>query len=268
MIWFPTAKVNLGLYVLSKRDDGFHNISTCFYPVGWQDILEIIPANKFSFTSSGITIPGNENDNLCIKAYNLLKQDYDLPAVTIHLHKIIPMGAGLGGGSSDAAFTLTGLNELFKLGLKTADLHHYTKQLGSDCSFFLYNKPMIASGKGDELQAIDFSLSENKIVVIYPEIHVNTAAAYADLQPNDDRVALEKILKQDAALWKHDLNNDFENTIFQSYPAIKAIKDTLYDEGAIYASMSGSGSAVYGIFQQVPDHLEKTFPGYSVYVEE
>lgn len=266
MVWFPTAKINLGLYVLRKRPDGFHDISTCFYPVNWNDILEIIPAGEFSFTSSGLPIPGDKEDNLCIKAYNLLQIDYNLPPVNIHLHKIIPMGAGLGGGSSDAAFTLKGLNELFELELKIEDLQFYAQQLGSDCSFFLYNQPMIASGRGDELKALDLSISGFKLVIVYPEIHVNTASTYASLKPLDDRVALEKILQQDIGTWKEHLFNDFEKNVFELYPQIRTIKEKLYNAGAVYSSMSGSGSAVYGFFKVIPDDLKNAFSEYSVFV--
>lgn len=268
MVWFPNAKINLGLYVLRKRADGFHDISTCFYPVNWTDILEIIPADNFSFTSSGLTIPGDSKDNLCIKAYNLLKKDYQLPPVSIHLHKIIPMGAGLGGGSSDAAFILKGLNELFELELKIGDLQFYAQQLGSDCSFFLYDQPMIASGRGDELQALDLSISEFRIVIIYPQIHINSASAYSSLNPLDARVTLKNVLQQDVFTWKHSLFNDFEKTIFQLYPQIHSLKEKLYDAGAVYSSMSGSGSAVYGLFKKIPDDLKNAFPACSVFIDD
>lgn len=268
MVWFPTAKINLGLYVLRKRDDGYHDISTCFYPVSLKDILEIIPADHFSFQSSGLPIPGNKKDNLCIKAYTLLKKDYNLPPVTIHLHKLIPMGAGLGGGSSDAAFTLKGLNELFNLDLKLEDLQPYAQQLGSDCSFFLYNQPMMASGRGDKLQPLDLSISGFKIVIIYPELHVNTASAYTSLKPFDDRISLEKVLRQDISTWRRDLVNDFERRIFQLYPQIRSIKEKLYYAGAVYSSMTGSGSAVYGLFRKIPDDLKNAFPAYAVLVDD
>jgi 4-diphosphocytidyl-2-C-methyl-D-erythritol kinase len=266
MVWFPTAKINLGLHVLRKRADGFHDISTCFYPVNWKDILEIIPAGEFSFKSSGLTIPGDKKDNLCIKAYNLLKKEHNLPPVKIHLHKIIPMGAGLGGGSSDAVFTLKGLNELFKLELKIEDLQPYAQQLGSDCPFFLYDQPMMASGRGDELQALDLSISGFKLIIVYPEINVNTASAYTGIKPSDDRVALEKVLKQEIDTWKNDLFNDFEKSVFQLHPQIQTIKEKLYNAGAVYSSMSGSGSAVYGLFKVIPDDLRNAFPACSVFV--
>lgn len=270
MVWFPHAKINLGLHVLRKRTDGFHDIETCFYPIGWNDILEIIPAKEYSFTTSGLSIPGDSADNLCTHAYYLLKQDFNFPAVNIHLHKIIPMGAGLGGGSSDAAFTLRGLNDLFELKIPADRLHAYASQLGSDCPFFLYDVPMLAAGKGDELLTIkDIDLKELCLAVVHPNIHIPTAAAYQKLVPVEERQTLKPVLQQNLFSWKESLVNDFEKSIFDEFPQVKEIKEELYKIGAIYSSMSGTGSAVFGLFESLNSKtIEDIFPGYSVFTQK
>ena len=267
MVWFPHAKINLGLHVLRKRADGFHDIETCFYPIAWTDILEIIPSEEFKFTSSGLPIPGD--DNLCSRAYHLLKGDFDLPLVQIHLHKLIPIGAGLGGGSSDAAFTLKGLNELFQLQIPKDKLHAYAAQLGSDCAFFLYDTPMMAGGKGDDLKVVNgLDLSGYKLVVIYPELHVPTASAYQSLTPNEDRENLKSIILSKSQEWKDKLANDFEETIFVQHPVIRQVKDQLYKLGAVYASMSGSGSSVYGLFKENREEdIEQVFSNYTIFLK-
>ena len=249
MVVFPHCKINLGLHVISKREDGYHTIETCFYPVPWRDILEIIPAKEFSFTSSGAIIPGKEEDNLCIKAYHLLKTQFNLDPVKIHLHKVIPSGAGLGGGSSDAAFALRLLNSVFDLKLNGQQLRGYASQLGSDCSFFIEDKPMLGSGRGEQLVDLSLSLKGLYLVIVKPDIHVSTAEAYAGVKPQVAHQTLAKVLSQPVGEWKHLLFNDFEKSVFAKYPAIEIIKNELYNQGAIYASMSGSGSAVFGIFR-------------------
>ncbi len=246
MVAFPPCKINLGLNVVRKRSDGFHDIETCFYPVKWTDILEVIPSEKFEFTTSGNVIPGgNVEDNLCVRAYKLLKA----PPARIHLHKIIPTGAGLGGGSSDAAWTLRLLNDVFDLKHSKDDLKKFASQLGSDCAFFIEDVPMIGTGRGEILTKANVDLSGKFIVIIKPDIHVSTAEAYSAIVPKESPFDLNNI---------YSLKNDFEESVFKKYPAIQEIKTALYNAGASYASMSGSGSAVFGIFTQKPD--EKKMP--------
>jgi 4-diphosphocytidyl-2-C-methyl-D-erythritol kinase len=249
MVVFPNAKINLGLQILHKRPDGFHNLASVFCPVGWCDALEVLPADTLSFKSTGIPIPGG-GDNLCLKAYRLLAADFNIPPVYIHLHKHIPIGAGLGGGSADAAFTLKALNELFELGLKEEELEAYCRALGSDCAFFIRNKPVLAIGKGDEFEPLTLSLDKYHIVVVYPAIHVSTAEAYSGVKPAQPGYTLPQLLAEDPSAWKSGIKNDFEDSIFPKYPAIARLKEMLYEQGAVYASMSGSGSAVYGLFKE------------------
>ena len=249
MIVFPNAKINIGLNVVEKRPDGFHNIESIFYPVmELFDVLEIIKADKLQFSSSGITIPGNEADNLCLKAFGLLKADFNISPVHIHLHKVIPIGAGLGGGSADAAFTLKALNQLFELHLTEEQLIEYARKLGSDCAFFIKNKPVYAFGKGDEFEPIELDLSKLDIKIEYPNIHVGTAEAYAGVVPKPSIKKLKELIQLPISEWKNVLKNDFEDSILPNHPQIKALKEKFYNEGAIYASMTGSGSAVFGIF--------------------
>lgn len=245
MIAFPPCKINLGLHVVAKRSDGYHDLETCFFPIPWNDILEIIPAATTSFTTSGNTIPGNDSDNLCLKAYRLLPS---LPPVHIHLHKVIPTGAGLGGGSSDAAHTLRLLNTLFELNLSTTALMDYASKLGSDCAFFIQDNPMIGRGRGEILTPHQVQLKSKYVLLVKPDIHVSTAAAYAHVKPAPPKHALEQVLQKPISQWKDLLSNDFEPSVFNQYPAIGMIKEQLYAAGAIYASMSGSGATVFGIF--------------------
>jgi 4-diphosphocytidyl-2-C-methyl-D-erythritol kinase len=256
MISFPNAKINLGLYVTNKRSDGFHDIETCFYPIPWKDILEIIPSEQTVFTHSGIEIPGNNESNLCLKTVATYLDRYSMPPVYIHLHKNIPIGAGLGGGSSDAAFTAKSLNTLFELNLDSEQLENSVRSLGSDCAFFIQNEPIIAVGKGDfftEKKCVD--LSGYWIYLIYPSIHVSTKDAYSSVLPQPNRKPISDILKQDIATWKKELINDFEVSVFKTFPQLRDIKNSLYANGAIYASMSGSGSTLFGIFQNTPQQI-------------
>lgn len=250
MVTFPNAKINIGLYITEKRADGFHNLESCFYPVGWSDVLEILPADILSFKSTGIAIPGNPENNLCLKAYQLLKNDFDIPPVMIHLHKIVPIGAGLGGGSADCAFTLKTLNDLFELHLTTTQLENYARKLGSDCAFFVQNQPQYCVGKGDEFLPITLDLSDKYIVLVNPSIHISTAEAYAGVKPQTNHVDLTEQLQKPVNEWKELVSNDFEKHLLVNYPAIAAIKKSLYQYGAAYASMTGSGSTVFGIFNQ------------------
>jgi 4-diphosphocytidyl-2-C-methyl-D-erythritol kinase len=260
MIAFPPCKINLGLHIISKRPDGFHDLETCFYPIPWTDILEIIPSKELVFTSSGNPIPGKAEDNLCLKAYHLLKTDFDIAPVKIHLHKIIPIGAGLGGGSSDAAYTLRLLNDIFNLSLSVDQLKDYASKLGSDCSFFVQDKPMIGHGKGEILTEIDISLKGFYLVFVKPLIHISTQEAYSGITPKQPLIKINDILKQPVTNWKGILKNDFEESVFKKHPTIAEVKAKLYSSGAIYSSMSGSGSSVFALFEK-PVQLRNEFVG-------
>ena len=255
MVSFPNCKINLGLHILGKKEDGFHNLETVFYPVALKDALELIPATNnatdIEFTVTGLAVDGSVADNLCVKAYHLLKKDFSqLPAVKVHLHKTIPMGSGLGGGSADAAFMLKLLNDKFKLNFSTNQLLNYALQLGSDCPFFIINKPCFATGRGEILEEIKVDLSTYKIILINPGIHINTEWAFSKLTPALPLKSVKEIVRQPVDTWKAELKNDFEVPIFDAHPQIKEIKETLYQQGAIYAAMSGSGSTVFGLFEQ------------------
>jgi len=252
MVVFPNAKINIGLYITQKRPDGYHNLETAFFPIPWTDILEITPSEKFSFTSTGLPISGNLSDNLCVKAYQLLKNQFDIPPVDIHLHKIIPMGAGLGGGSADASYTLIALRDLFKLPLTNQELIPFAQQLGSDCAFFLQNSPQFGTGKGDELQAIEARLSGLWALLIFPNLGVSTQQAYSGVKPGKAPNYLPIALNLPIESWKNAISNDFEKTIFPLFPELVHIKETLYEIGAVYAAMSGSGSTMFGLFTQEP----------------
>jgi 4-diphosphocytidyl-2-C-methyl-D-erythritol kinase len=267
MVAFANAKINIGLQITEKRPDGFHNIASCFYPVGWADVVETIPAAEFSFSSSGIDIPGDPAKNLCVKAYELLKSDFELPPVAMHLLKIIPIGAGMGGGSSDAAFVLKLLNDTFKLSLSTAALQNYARRLGSDCAFFIENQPQFCFEKGDQFEDISLSLKGKGIVLVYPNLHISTAEAYAGVVPQKPEVDLREALQRPIEEWRHWVKNDFENGLFQKYPVLPQIKDQMYQQGALYASMTGSGSTVFGIFEEVTD-LQNIFNPYTVWKGE
>jgi len=251
MVTFPNCKINLGLNIVNKRNDGYHDIETLFLPVQLRDALEVIEKEKFEFSMSGFPIEGETEKNLCIKAYDLLTKDFpQLPAVQMHLHKAIPMGAGLGGGSADGAFTLKLLNKKFELNISERQLINYSLQLGSDCPFFILNKPCFATGRGEILEQTGPDLSKFKILIVHPAFPISTAWAFANIKPLKPVKSIKQIMQQPITTWKDDLINEFENPVFSKYPDIKKIKDKLYNEGAIYASMSGSGSAVYGIFKK------------------
>ncbi len=260
MVLFPNCKINLGLNILRKRADGYHDLETVFYPIRLQDALEVIQANETSFHLSGLQVNGNINDNLCLKAYHLLKRDFtDLPPVSIHLNKAIPMGAGLGGGSADGAFMLTMLNKKFQLNLSEEQLMNYALQLGSDSPFFILNKPCFAASRGENLSPVQIDLSGYKIAIVHPGIHISTKEAFSKLSPAIPKKSIHEIIKQPISTWKNDLVNDFEKNVFKQFPAIKEIKNKLYDEGAIYASMTGSGSTVFGLFKGSAE-ADLTFP--------
>ena len=249
MIVFPNAKINIGLNIISKREDGYHNIESVFYPVELSDILEVLPSNKLSFASSGINIPGDVESNLCLKAYQLIKSDYNIPPVQIHLHKIIPIGAGLGGGSSDATYTLKALNDIFDLNISDTQLEKYASKLGSDCPFFVKNKPVFATGTGIEFEPLELDLTEYTIKLEYPEIHIGTKEAYSGVIPTQPKHSIKELIHQPISNWKDFIKNDFEASIFPNHPKIEKLKKSFYNNGAVYSSMTGSGSAVYGIFK-------------------
>jgi 4-diphosphocytidyl-2-C-methyl-D-erythritol kinase len=267
MICFPNAKINLGLNITEKRSDGFHNIETVFYPVNWCDALEAIEnknyqvgEEKLSLTITGISIDGNTSDNIIHKAYNLLDAIYNLSPIKAHLHKVIPMGAGLGGGSADGAFFIKLMNDKFSLNLSIEEQINFAKQLGSDCAFFIENKVVFASEKGDVFTPVTIDLSKYHIILIYPAIHSNTALAYKGIKPAKPRKGIKEIISQPIADWKNTLSNDFERNLFAQYPELERIKNKLYQAGALYTSMSGSGSAMHGIFEKDMDTNEFDFP--------
>ena len=246
MIVYPNAKINLGLNILKRREDGYHEISSILYPVKQcVDILEIVMSEKFEFTNSGIEIPYGEN--LCIKAWKLLHSDFNISNVKIHLHKQIPIGAGLGGGSSDASFTLKELNRMFNLRLSNKELEAYALEIGADCPFFIDNTPKLVEGIGDQMKDIDLDLEDYEIRLVNPGIHISTKEAYSKVLPRIPKKGVEEYIKSDLSQWKGKLKNDFENFVFEQYPNLKTIKEDLYNEGYIYVSMSGSGSVIFSI---------------------
>jgi 4-diphosphocytidyl-2-C-methyl-D-erythritol kinase len=249
MLLFPNCKINIGLNIVRKRNDGYHDLETVFYPVGLKDALEVIHSQENAFKITGLPVAGSFEDNLCTKAYQLLKNNFpDLPPVSIHLHKAIPMGAGLGGGSADGAFMLALLNKKFQLNLTVNQLTDYALQLGSDCPFFIINKPCFATGRGEQLKKIQLDLSMYKIVLVNPGIHISTKEAFSKLKPQRAEKTVEQLITQPIATWKNEVKNDFEEPVFKLHPAIEQIKNDLYTAGALYASMTGTGSTVYGIF--------------------
>ena len=266
MLCFPNAKINLGLNIISKRSDGYHNIETVFCPVGLSDILDFVsdpvtaPGN-INFTSTGIAVDGPVTSNLCIKAYCLLSGDFDLPAISVHLHKIIPPGAGLGGGSSDAAFMLKHLNQLFTLGLDEDQLCDYASRIGSDCAFFIRNRPLFGFERGNRFRELKAFPGNLAVVLINPGIHVSTAEAYSGVRPGKPEQPVEEVITLPVTQWKNTLRNDFEDSIIKKHKVIGEIKSSLYTLGAVYASMSGSGSSVYGLFHEKAPAVNEQFPG-------
>ncbi len=266
MIVFPNCKINLGLNILRKRSDGYHELETIFYPISLTDILEINEYKEperssfIPFTTSGLAIKGDTSSNLCMKAYKMLKADFPkLPHIQMHLHKIIPAGAGLGGGSANAAFALKMLNQIFNIGLTTKQLLEYAGELGSDCPFFIINTPCFATGRGEMLEETAVDLSTYKFVIVNPGIHVDTGRAFLNMVPQVPERSIKEIVSYPIERWKDELHNDFEKVIFKQHREIVDIKDSLYVAGASYASMSGSGSTVYGIFPK-DKKIELNFP--------
>ena len=265
MITFPTAKINIGLQVTERRPDGYHNLDTVFYPIPINDALEVIVAEGADYDCrlhiSGITIEGDTDNNLVVRAYRLLATDHTLPPVDIYLHKHIPTGAGLGGGSADASYMLRLLNEMFELGITTEQLECYATQLGADCPFFITGKPVYATGIGNEFHPIDLTLNGWHIVVVKPDVFVSTKEAYSMVRPEKPEVTLDKKITLPISEWKGSISNDFEKGIFALHPELADIKEKLYQLGAKYASMSGSGSALFGLFEAPIENVEQYFEG-------
>ena len=249
MLAFANAKINLGLHVTAKRADGYHDLETVFYPLKIYDVIEVTDADTTSCHILGVDIPGNPEDNLCMKAYQVLKDDYDLPPQQITLLKNIPVGAGLGGGSADAAFLVKLVNDKFKLGLSDEQMENYVKPLGADCAFFIKNKPVLATGKGDEFALLQLDLSKYYFVLVKPEVHVSTADAYRGIIPKVATTSLKDLIHLPLKEWKSTIINDFEDPVFQKNPQIAEIKSSLYEKGALFALMSGSGSSVFAMFE-------------------
>lgn len=267
MITFPCCKINLGLDIVSKRPDGYHNLETLFYPIPLEDALEITINNApdapdYTFTMHNARFEGDADDNLVVKAYKILAAHHKLPKVTMSLYKNIPTGAGLGGGSSDAAYALTMLNEIAALGLSDEQLEEYAARIGADCAFFIKCRPAFATGIGNILSATDCSLAGYHIVLVKPHLHISTKEAYSLVLPARPVVPLSDIIQRPINMWASSMKNDFERSAFAKYPQMQTIKDELYRMGALYASMSGSGSSFYGIFEQPQDdkQLEAIFP--------
>ncbi len=258
MIVFPNAKINIGLNIVSRRTDGYHNLETIFYPVKLFDALEALPAQSLKFEASGLGIPGRVEDNLCIRAYELMSEDHDLPPVDIHLHKHIPIGAGLGGGSADAAFFIKLIDQLFNLGLSRDQKLDYARQLGADCAFFIESKPVFAFEKGDRFEPVNLDLSDYSIALVMPPAHVSTSEAYRGVKPYWPARSVKELITLPVEEWKNYIKNDFEESVFKNHVMIRGVKAALYEAGAVYASMSGSGASVFGIFRQKPDltHLQ------------
>jgi 4-diphosphocytidyl-2-C-methyl-D-erythritol kinase len=268
LLSFPNCKINIGLHVTEKRADGFHNLETVMVPADWTDILEIIPEEKPSdeneFKSTGNRVFVSKEKNLCLRAYDLLAKHYELKPVKMHLHKSIPVGAGLGGGSSDAANTIILLNKIFKLNISEKDQEDFASQLGSDCPFFIRNKPVLATGRGEIFEPVKLKMKNIFCVIVKPRQHISTASAYSWIKPHKRSTSLKELILLPVSDWKDAIENDFEKVVFEKYPAIKNIKSRLYKLGAVYASMSGSGSAVYGLFTE-EKHLNTYFRSSTVW---
>lgn len=268
MIVYPNAKINIGLNVVERRPDGYHNLETVFYPINLQDALEVkeiegeAPESGYQLKVMGTVLDGTPDDNLVVKAYKLLKAEFDLPPVSIGLYKHVPTGAGLGGGSADASFMIKMLNDRFHLSLTEEQMEAYCTRLGADCPFFIKNKPVFATGIGNVFHPLELSLKGKTLVLIKPDIFVSTKDAYAKVNPCRPEQSLPELLSQPIEAWKDSVVNDFEPSVFAKYPEIAAIKDKLYDLGAQYASMSGSGSSVFGIFSSPVENIDEEFAGY------
>lgn len=268
---YPNAKLNIGLNIVERRPDGYHNIETIFYPIGLHDTIEMeITANSdipCLLQIDGNPIEGQVEDNLVVKAYRILAHDFTLPHVSIRLDKQVPTGAGLGGGSADAAYTLRMLNDCCQLGLTAVQLEDYAVRLGADCPFFIRNTPVFATGIGNVFSPISMSLKGCYLALIKPDVFVSTRDAYSAVKPQRPTIALPRLITLPIDQWRGRVVNDFEASVFPKFPEIRAIKDRLYELGAVYASMSGSGSSVFGIFSHQPEFDSKEFKGCFVHTE-
>lgn len=265
MITFPNCKINLGLWITERRHDGYHNLQTIMFPVPWCDVLEIVPAagNETEITVTGMHVDDDTRTNLCFRAWQLMAETYHIPAVNIHLHKVIPAGAGLGGGSADASFTLRMLNSMFRLDLENNTLRSLAVQLGMDCPYFIENIPSLSTGRGEILEPVSVDLYGFYLILVKPPVHVSTAAAFTGIKPVVRQNSIAEYVELPVKEWKNVLHNDFEKTVFSLYPEIEEIKYAMYRHGAVYAAMSGSGSAVYGLFTENPEKMD--FPAYTVF---
>ena len=265
MICFPNAKINIGLNIVSKRKDGYHNLETIFYPIPLKDVLEfVVPEKQVKETSievSGTKLDISNKENICIKAYNLLSANYELPNLLVYLHKMIPSGAGLGGGSTDASFLLKQLNQYFKLNISEKEMVDYASKLGADCAFFFKNEAVFASGIGNQFEQVKLSLKRYYILVIKPPFSINTLNAFKDIRPTIPKTSLKEIINQPVSSWKNQIRNDFEIPLFQKHPGLSKIKTDLYNLGADFATLSGSGSALFGLFKNEPQ-INDYFKGF------
>lgn len=267
MLTFPNAKLNLGLHVIAKRPDGYHELETSFVPLPWADALEVLPAPDAApattLALTGRPVPGAPATNLCLRAYELLKADFPtLPAAQLHLHKVVPIGAGLGGGSADAAFALRSFNDVFNLQLAPAQLAAYARRLGADCAFFLENTPVLATGKGDDLAPLPLDLHGTPCVVVWPGVAIGTAEAYRRVRPQAPQHRLRQVLAEPLATWRGRVVNDFEQALAPAYPVLAEVKQQLYAAGAAFASLSGSGSAVFGLWERGAALPPLSWPGH------
>lgn len=261
MVVFSNCKINLGLHITGKRPDGYHDLETVFFPISFYDVVEAVQSASFSFSTGGLSIPGNAADNLCVKAYHLLKTEAPaLPPVQLHLHKNIPMGAGLGGGSANAAFTLWLLNEKFNLNIAHERLLQLALQLGSDCPFFLENKPCLGMGRGEQLTPVEVNLKNYRLLLVLPGLHVGTREAFAGIAPAPPPLPLTQVMQAPVSAWKEILKNDFEKTVFTAHPVLEEVKKSLYSMGATYAAMSGSGSTLFALFEKNAAFNADAFP--------
>jgi len=259
MITYPFSKINIGLHIVGKRQDGFHNLETIFYPVGLQDALEIVESKEFHFMTNRPEM-GSFKNNLVVKAYQLLKKDYNIPPVDIYLYKKIPTGAGLGGGSSDASHTILMLDKIFSLSISNEKKKKYALSLGSDCPFFLENRPVFASGRGEITEEISLNLNNYYIILVLPNVSVSTKEAYEHISVQKEKNSLKELIQLPPKKWKGKITNQFEKYVFDKYTEAGKIKQTLYDQGACFALMSGSGSSFYGIFKKKQKNIDSWFP--------
>ena len=266
MLVFPNAKINIGLNIVEKRGDGFHSIESVFYPIPFCDMLEVVAGKTKHpfFTQTGHKLDCPLEKNLVVKAFLMLEKELNVPGISIHLHKLVPSGAGLGGGSSDCAYLISALNRLFSLNLGEEQMIQYASRLGSDCAFFIRNTPAYVTGRGEVIEPMALSLKGMTMVLVKPDVHVSTAEAYSLVKPAKPGSSLKENIQKPVSEWRDCIVNDFEKPLFAKVPVLSEIKEKLYSLGALYASMTGSGSAVYGFFSE-PISLKTTFSPHFVW---